>query len=236
MTLTHAKLLDAVRAAGRDRDSFTCADVRQQLGLSTADRKQLNRFYSRFRALQQDAASEIEKLGNNCYRLRAPAVAPLGEAAAPAAEKAEARADSALNGTDLSAAEPAPNGTEVAAVPAPDAFEPPLAEPAPKGIEVTLLAESARSATEMTVLLEPAPSGIELVALAPPLPSAAGVQPCSRQADEVSARSPAADASPALEPARPAPKPRPQWLSRMASFFSRRGNKGEVTSGVAVGA
>lgn len=70
MTLTHAKLLDAVRAAGRDRESFTCADVRQQLGLSTGDRKQLSRFYSRFRALQKAAADEIEKLGKDAYRLR----------------------------------------------------------------------------------------------------------------------------------------------------------------------
>lgn len=82
MTLTHAKLLDAVRAAGRDRESFTCADVRQQLGLSTADRKQLSRFYSRFRALQKDAANEVEKLGKDAYRLR-----PVAEAAPQPSEQ-----------------------------------------------------------------------------------------------------------------------------------------------------
>src|SRR5687768_3315610 len=76
MTLTHAQLLDAVRAAGRDRESFTCADVRQQLGLSTADRKQMNRFYKLFGALQKDAANQIEKLGSNCYRVRVTSAAP----------------------------------------------------------------------------------------------------------------------------------------------------------------
>jgi hypothetical protein len=84
MTLTHANLLDAVRAASRDRESFTCADVRQQLGLSTGDRKQLNRFYSRFRALQKDAANEIEKLGKDAYRLRVTAAeAPVALEVAP---------------------------------------------------------------------------------------------------------------------------------------------------------
>jgi hypothetical protein len=89
MTLTHAKLLDAVRAAGRDRASFTCADVRQQLGLSTHDKKQLNRFYSLFRALQKDAANEVEKLANNSYRLRA-AAAP---ASSPAAEPLQVQSE-----------------------------------------------------------------------------------------------------------------------------------------------
>jgi hypothetical protein len=87
MTLTHAQLLDAVRAAGRDRESFTCADVRQQLGLSTGDRKLMNRFYKLFGALQKDAASQIEKLGNNCYRLRASSATPgaeLAQASPPA--------------------------------------------------------------------------------------------------------------------------------------------------------
>lgn len=75
MTLTHAQLMDAIRAAGHDQRSFTCADVRQHLGLATQDKKQLNRFYSRFRALQKDAANQIEKLGSNCYQLRSSALA-----------------------------------------------------------------------------------------------------------------------------------------------------------------
>jgi hypothetical protein len=69
MTFTHEELLSAVREAGRDRESFTCADVRGCLGLSTKDRRQLSRFHAQFRAFQKQAGDEIEKVANNCYRL-----------------------------------------------------------------------------------------------------------------------------------------------------------------------
>jgi hypothetical protein len=71
MKPTHQQLLQAVRAAGRGRASFTCAQVREQLGVSTKDRQKLNQFYRTFRAFQAEAAAELEKVGPNCYRLRA---------------------------------------------------------------------------------------------------------------------------------------------------------------------
>lgn len=70
MKLTQQQLLQAVRVAGAGRESFTCADVREQLGLSTKDRQKLNHFYRAFRTLQDTAAEEFEKLGTNAYRLR----------------------------------------------------------------------------------------------------------------------------------------------------------------------
>jgi hypothetical protein len=73
MKLTQQQLMQAVRAAGAGRESFTCADVREQLGLSAKDRQKANQFYRAFRALQAEASDEIEKLATNCYRLRPPA-------------------------------------------------------------------------------------------------------------------------------------------------------------------
>jgi hypothetical protein len=70
MKFTQQQLLQAARAAGLGRESFTCAELREQLRVSTKDRKKLNQFYRSFRAFQTGAESEIEKLGPNCYRLR----------------------------------------------------------------------------------------------------------------------------------------------------------------------
>jgi hypothetical protein len=167
MTLTHAKLLDAVRAAGRDRESFTCADVRQQLGLSTGDRKQLSRFYSRFRALQKDAANEIEKLGKDAYRVRVTAAEP------PAAVAVEA----------------APQQSE----------------------------QLVARAPEVAVEVQEAVAALR-----------------AHEPDE-SVHSSVPDADEPAVTLTPASKPRTPWLSRMASFFSRR-PKNDVASGVAVGA
>jgi hypothetical protein len=194
MTLTHAQLMDAVRAAGRDRESFTCADVRQQLGLSTADRVQMNRFYKRFSALQKSATDEIEKLGNNCYRLLRVSVVE-----APAVEA------------------PAVDGPVVQA----HVVEAPVVE-----------APVAHAAAVES------PFVAALIAEIPDVEPPATVEPVQRleAAPVVLAQAvaeDAVDAQPAVSTPPPA-KPRAQWLSRMASFFSRRPSKSDV--GVAVGA
>src|SRR5262245_53446881 len=77
MMFTHEQLLKAVRKAGRNGEPFTCAAVRDCLGLSTRDRKQLNRFYSDFRALQKAAPEVFEKVGKNAYQLRVEASEPV---------------------------------------------------------------------------------------------------------------------------------------------------------------
>jgi hypothetical protein len=69
MMFTHEQLLKAVRKAGRNGQPFTCAGVRDCLGLSTRDKKQLNRFYSEFRTFQKAAPEVFEKVGKNAYRL-----------------------------------------------------------------------------------------------------------------------------------------------------------------------
>lgn len=70
MKFTQQRLLEAARAVGRGRESFTTAELREQLGVSTKDSQKLNQFRRGFRALQSEAESEIEKLGPNSYRLR----------------------------------------------------------------------------------------------------------------------------------------------------------------------
>jgi hypothetical protein len=75
MRFTHEELLDAVRKAGEDGQAFSCAAVREQLGMSTRDRRELSKFHRRFRAFQDAAPEAIEKVGNNAYRLKpSPAV------------------------------------------------------------------------------------------------------------------------------------------------------------------
>jgi hypothetical protein len=87
MMFTHEQLLKAVRKAGRHGQQFTCASVRESLGLSTRDKKQLNRFYAEFRALQKSAPEVFEKLGKNAYRLTAvPSEAAISELPEPLAE------------------------------------------------------------------------------------------------------------------------------------------------------
>ncbi len=70
MKFTQQQLLQAARAVGLGRESFTTAELREQLKVSTKDSQKLNQFYRAFRALQSADESEIEKLGPNCYRLR----------------------------------------------------------------------------------------------------------------------------------------------------------------------
>lgn len=71
MMFTQEQLLKAVRKAGSDGQAFSCAAVRDCLGLTTRDKKQLNRFYSEFRAFQKAAPEVFEKVGKNAYRLTA---------------------------------------------------------------------------------------------------------------------------------------------------------------------
>ena len=76
MMFTHEQLLKAVRKAGRDGQPFTCAAVRECLGVSTRDKKQLSRFHTEFRNLLRVAPEVFEKVGKNSYQLvAAPAVA-----------------------------------------------------------------------------------------------------------------------------------------------------------------
>ena len=70
MKFTDQELLAAVHEAGRGRESFTCADVRKQLRVSTKDRRKLSQFHRAFQSFQKGAVEDLEKLGNNCYRLR----------------------------------------------------------------------------------------------------------------------------------------------------------------------
>jgi hypothetical protein len=87
---SHEELISAVCAAGRDGKTFTLKDVRTQLGFESRDKKELSRFRRRLRAFEKTAADQLEKLGNNSYRLRPGAFGqtPAQEqpAAAPAPE------------------------------------------------------------------------------------------------------------------------------------------------------
>jgi hypothetical protein len=84
MMFTQEQLLTAVRKAGGNGQAFTCAAVRDCLGLSTRDKKQLNRFYAEFRAFQKAAPEVFEKVGKNAYRLTAITEAPEPEPVAEA--------------------------------------------------------------------------------------------------------------------------------------------------------
>jgi hypothetical protein len=70
MTFTHVEILDAVRIAGRDGQVFGCAAVREQLQVSTRNRRELSKFHRRFKAFQNAAPDEIQRVGNNLYRLK----------------------------------------------------------------------------------------------------------------------------------------------------------------------
>lgn len=70
MMFTHEQLLKAVKKAGRNGQPFTCAAVRESLGLSTRDKKQLSRFHTEFRALLRSAPEVFEKVGKNAYQLK----------------------------------------------------------------------------------------------------------------------------------------------------------------------
>jgi hypothetical protein len=67
---THEELLSAVREVGRDGKTFSVKDLRTQLGFDTRDKHEQNRFRRRLRAFEKAAVDELEKLGNNSYRLK----------------------------------------------------------------------------------------------------------------------------------------------------------------------
>jgi len=67
---SHEELISAVRAAGRDGKTFTVKDVRNHLGFKTQDKKEISRFRRRLRAFEKVASEQLEKVGNNSYRLR----------------------------------------------------------------------------------------------------------------------------------------------------------------------
>src|SRR6185295_14320204 len=67
---SHEELISAVRAAGRDGKTFTVKDVRNHLGFKTQDKKEISRFRRRLRAFEKVAGEQLEKVGNNSYRLR----------------------------------------------------------------------------------------------------------------------------------------------------------------------
>jgi hypothetical protein len=81
---THEELLSAVREVGRDGKTFSVKDLRTQLGFDTRDKHEQSRFRRRLRAFEKAAVDELEKLGNNSYRLKTsqPPDAP-GEVAPP---------------------------------------------------------------------------------------------------------------------------------------------------------
>jgi hypothetical protein len=69
VTFTDEQLWAAVRSAGRDGQSFTCATVRDVLGMSSKKRHDLAQFRDRFRAFRLTASAGIEKVGKSAYRL-----------------------------------------------------------------------------------------------------------------------------------------------------------------------
>jgi hypothetical protein len=71
VTFTDEQLWAAVRSAGRDGQSFTCASVRECLGMSSKKRHELAQFRDRFRAFRLTAGEGIEKIGKTAYRLTA---------------------------------------------------------------------------------------------------------------------------------------------------------------------
>jgi hypothetical protein len=85
---SHEQLINAVRAAGRDGKTFSVKDIRVQLGFQTRDKKELSRFRRRLRAFEKDAGEQLEKVGNNSYRLKPGAFAT----AAPEAAASETAA------------------------------------------------------------------------------------------------------------------------------------------------
>ena len=136
MKFTHDELLNAVRIAGENGEPFTCADVRDCLGVKSPDRETLNLFHRRFRTFQKEAAEEIERVGKNAYRLKqgkrararreaAAAAAAAAAASAPApvieavihAEALQTAADPVIAAPE---ALPQPEPQVVAAAPEPE--------------------------------------------------------------------------------------------------------------------
>ena len=118
---SHEELISAVCAAGRDGKTFTAKDVRAQLGFDSRDKKEQSRFRRRLRAFEKAASEQLEKLGNNSYRLRAgafePAAATPAPAEPPAAEVQLDPAGSVLQGVQPANA-PLPVEPEASVAPA----------------------------------------------------------------------------------------------------------------------
>ena len=89
MTLTDEQLWAAVHSAGRDGQSFTCATLRECLGMSSKKRHELAQFRDRFRSFRLAAGEGIEKVGKTAYRLK---VAEATAAETPVAEAPVAEA------------------------------------------------------------------------------------------------------------------------------------------------
>jgi hypothetical protein len=88
VTFTDEQLWTAVRSVGSDGQSFTCATVREFLGVSTKKRQELAQFRDRFRAFRLTAGGEIVKAGKSAYRLKPAAAAEEAQEHAPAVVEA----------------------------------------------------------------------------------------------------------------------------------------------------
>jgi hypothetical protein len=117
VTFTDQELWAAVRSAGSDGQSFTCATVRECLGMSSKKRHELAQFRDRFRAFRLAAGEGIEKVGKSAYRLKAAEVQEAPEAMielevivvaddAPEAEVAFGSAPEAASAPEVTAPEP----------------------------------------------------------------------------------------------------------------------------------
>lgn len=137
---SHEQLINAVRAAGRDGKTFSVKDVRVQLGFETRDKKELSRFRRRLRAFEKDAGEQLEKVGNNSYRLKPGAFesaeAPTNAVQEPASgvfetiQVPEAVAQRDAPVTNLATAETAPQPPSAATPEASSALEAVLQQPA----------------------------------------------------------------------------------------------------------
>jgi hypothetical protein len=159
VTFTDEQLWAAVRSAGRDGQSFTCATVRDVLGMSSKKRQELAQFRDRFRAFRLAAGDGIEKVGKTAYRLTGTRTEE-GEMSEALFEfEVIAVADEAEEVAEATA-------PEVAEVSAPDiaeAFAPEVAEASAPEAVLALAVE----ATE-TSALEAAP--VEVAERAPAMP------------------------------------------------------------------
>ena len=68
---TQEELLNALQEAGADGRPFTLSSVRTRLGLASCDKHELDRFRRRVRSLQKASDGQLERVGNNSYRLKA---------------------------------------------------------------------------------------------------------------------------------------------------------------------
>lgn len=144
MTFSDEQLWAAVRSVGSDGQSFTCATVRESLGLSTSKRQELAQFRDRFRAFRLTAGPEIEKVGKSAYRLK-PTAAEAPEAVADVSDTVAV--------PDLVAVPDVAQATEVVvtevpvevAVPVPSFPSPPAVDDGDMGFGEPMVAAAADS-------------------------------------------------------------------------------------------